>query len=103
MAMYETQDNRRHRRCKVSCPVTIYSSSDDMPTTTASGDLSDGGVFMTVSPSQAPAVDASVDLTFCVPRESSRIDCFSVAATVVRRDAAGVAMKFDNPIGLSLG
>ena len=108
MTGYESQDNRRHTRCKLACPVTIYSASDDVPATSASGDLSDGGVFMAVPVSQAPDVDSEIDLTFSLPRESNRVDCFSVSATVVRRHAmpnealSGVAMRFKNPISLKL-
>lgn len=109
MARYESHDNRRHPRCKLACPVTIYSSSDDVPATIASGDLSDGGVFMAVPVSRTPDIDSEVDLTFSVPRESSQVDCFSVTATVVRRDVmpgaalSGVAMQFKTPISLKLG
>ena len=109
MTRYESQDNRRHARSKLACPVTIYSAADDVPATTASGDLSDGGVFMAVPVSLAPGVDSEVDLTFTVPRESCMVDCFSVTATVVRQVVmpggalSGVALEFKKPISLRLG
>ena len=108
MTRYESQDNRRHKRHKLACPVTLYSAADDIPATTAAGDLSDGGVFMSVPVSQAPDVDSKVDLTFCVPRKSSRVECFSVTATVVRQEVmpndalSGVALQFKRPISLKL-
>jgi len=108
MTRYESQDNRRHKRHRLACPVTLHSASDDVPATTAAGDVSDGGVFMTVPVSQAPDVDSKVDLTFCVPRKSSGVECFSVTATVVRQDVmpgdavSGVALQFKKPIALRL-
>jgi len=108
MARYKSQDNRRHKRYTLACPVTLYSASDDVPATTAAGDVSDGGVFMAVPVSQAPDVDSKVDLTFCVPRKSSQVDCFSVRATVVRQDVmpdeavSGLALQFKRPISLKL-
>lgn len=109
MNKYESQDSRRHKRHALACPVTLYTVSDDVPATTAFGDVSDGGVFMAVPVSHAPDVDSKVELTFCVPRKSSRVDCFSVAATVVRSDAtpdcgvSKIAMQFKTPISLKLG
>ena len=109
MTGYSSHDNRRHKRHKLAYPVTLYQAADDVPATTAAGDLSDGGIFMTLPNSQAPDVDSSVDLTFSVPRTSSRVECFSVAATVVRRAAmpnealSGVAMQFKRPVALRLG
>lgn len=108
MSRYETHDNRRHKRHTLACPVTLYSAAGDVPPTIVSGDLSDGGVYMSVPVSQAPDIDSKVDLTFCVPREPSGVDCFSVAATVVRQDAmpnealSGVAFQFKSPISLNL-
>ena len=108
MTRYNSQDNRRHKRHRLAYPVTLYSAADDVPATTAAGDLSDGGVFMAVPVSQAPDVDSKVDLTFCVPRKSTRVDCFSVAATVMRQDVmpnaalSGVALQFKRPISLEL-
>ena len=108
MSRYESQDNRRHKRHRLACPVTLYSGAGDDPATTATGDLSDGGVFMAIPVSQAPDVDSKVDLTFCVPRKSSRVDCFSATATVVRQDVmanealSGVALQFKRPISLKL-
>ena len=108
MTKYESQENRRHARSKLACPVTIYSSTGDVPATIASGDLSDGGVFIPTPVSQAPGVGSEVDLTFTVPRESSTVDCFSVTATVVRQDAlpdkamSGVAMRFKKTTSLQL-
>ena len=109
MTRYESQDNRRHKRYRLACPVTLYSATSDVPPTIASGDLSDGGVYMSVPVSQVPDVDSKVDLTFCLPREPSGVDCFSVAATVVRQDViadealSGVALQFKRPISLKLG
>jgi hypothetical protein len=108
MTRYESHNNRKHARSKLACPVTIYSNADDVPATVASGDLSDGGVFMAVPESMAPDVDSEVDLTFSVPRALSKIDCFSVTATVVRQSVmsdaglSGVAMQFKKPISLKL-
>jgi len=108
MTRHESQDNRRHKRYSLACPVTLYSGDGEVPPTIASGDLSDGGVYMSVPVSRAPEVDRKVDLTFCVPRESSRVDCFSVTATVVRQDVmpgealSGVALQFKRPISLKL-
>ena len=108
MTRYESQDNRRHKRYRLACPVTLYLAAGDIPPTIASGDLSDGGVYMSVPVSQAPDIDSKVDLTFCVPRESSGVDCFSVTATVVRQDVmpdealSGVALQFKRPISLKL-
>ncbi|MDP6542831.1 MAG: PilZ domain-containing protein [Phycisphaerae bacterium] len=108
MTTYESQDNRKYKRHSLACPVTVYSASDDVPTTTATGDVSDGGVFMAVPVSRAPDIDSKVDLTFCVPRKSSGVDCFSVTATVVRQDVtpneavSGLALQFKKPISLKL-
>jgi hypothetical protein len=93
----------------LACPVTIHSGDDGDASTVAAGDLSDGGMFAAVPVSQAPAVDSKVDVTFCIPRESDRIDCFSSVATVVRLGAmrnkalAGVALQFKKPVPLLLG
>jgi len=109
MTRYESHDNRRHKRYRLACPVTLYSVSGGVPPTIASGDLSDGGVYMSIPVSQAPDIDSKVDLTFCIPRESRGVDCFSVAATVVRQDVtsdealSGVALQFKRPISLKLG
>jgi c-di-GMP-binding flagellar brake protein YcgR len=108
MTKYESHDNRRHKRSKLTCPVTIFSTVEDAAATVASGDLSDGGVFMAVPVSLAPDVDSEVDLTFSLPREPNRVDCFSARATVVRQDAlpnkalSGVALRFKKPISLKL-
>lgn len=109
MTKYSSHDNRRYKRHKLAYPVTLYQSADDVPATTAAGDLSDGGIFMSVPVSHAPDVNSKVDLTFSIPRKSSRVDCFSVTAKVVRRDAvgdealSGVAMQFAGPVALELG
>ena len=102
------QDNRRYKRRKLACPVTLYAEAGDVPVTAAADNLSDGGVFMAVPVSRAPDVDSKVELTFCVPRKSTRVDCFSAGATVVRQDVmpnaalSGVALQFKRPISLEL-
>ena len=108
MSEYESHENRRHKRNKLSCPVTIFSETGEFPTTTASADVSDGGIYMSIPVSKAPGLASEVEITFSVPRDAFGIDCFSVAASVVRRESqanramSGVAMKFKSPLPLQL-
>jgi hypothetical protein len=103
------KDRRRSGRHALVCPVTLYGPGEAAPVTTDGGDVSDGGVYVSVPASMAPAVGARVDVTFCVPRPARGLEVFAASARVVRRGAAGenenvsgVAMEFKRPLGLAL-
>jgi len=84
-----------------------------MLVTSGAGNLSDGGVYLSVPADAAPAVGARVDLTFCVPRpdeasagRTGRLEVFAGSARVLRQDDTGdqafrgVAMRFQRPMQL---
>ena len=103
------KDRRRFGRHALVCPVTLYGPGEAAPVTTDEGNVSDGGVYVSVPASLAPAVGARVDVTFCVPRPAQELEVFAASARVVRRGAesenenvSGVAMQFKQPLDLAL-
>lgn len=102
------KERRRSRRHVLICPVTLFGPGDGLPVTTAEGNLSDGGVYLSVPANAVPAVGARVDLTFCVPRGAEGLEVVATGGAIVRRDTAedrpvqGVAVRFKQPIDLAL-
>ena len=101
------QDRRNGRRQDLVCPVTLYGPGEQIPITVDHGNICDEGLYVAMPAEAVPAVNATVDLTFCVPRASRRLDVFATRACVIRHQADhdtglwGVAMRFKHALDLT--
>ena len=105
------QEQRRHKRLKLGCPVSFFTRGGKVVTKGKSLDISDGGTFVSVPIETIDQLQGRLNVTFSVPRSTENtymLEDFACQADILRQqplvdeNLAGVAMAFANPIHLAL-
>ncbi len=112
--MRRVRDERRqHKRHELRCPVVVRGDDGEPLAETATVNISDGGVFVTVPIDSVPARGCPVRLDLRIPRQTTNtymLEDVTRRATVVRHTAlkddghAGVAVEFerDEPLQIEV-
>ena len=107
----QDSERRRHRRLRMSFPVSFFDRSGTVIVKGDSIDLSDSGIFVSVPVESMEKLDNKVNLTFSVSRSDNggfMLEDFACQADVVRQQPltdptfAGVAMSFERVLDLAL-
>jgi c-di-GMP-binding flagellar brake protein YcgR len=107
--MATTTERRIHKRFDVPCRVRIE-RDEGPPLRARTANVSDGGAFFCAD--TAARVGDHLQLLLSVPRETANtffLEQFAARAEVVRREAPaegaeepGLAVRFEEPLGLDL-
>jgi len=104
-------ERRRHKRIALACPVKLIDQDGQIIAETKARDISDGGIFIPVTPQKLPECGGMIRLNLSVPRFTTNtymLEDFSCRARVVRcqaggeSDTQGTALEFDTQMDFSL-